>query len=167
MRHPPETLTENMPALTVWSPWSILIAAGAKPYEFRSWKAPKALWGRRIAIHTGARPVKKAEISDLIIRLQRGDWTTCLRPEIALPILEKLHAAPKMAVLSHVVCTAILREPILGHDIASEFGGVLNDSDRAEHCNWAWPLDDIRSCEPPVPAKGAQGFWPWKQEALV
>lgn len=167
MRHPPESLNATIPALTVWSPWSILIAAGAKPYEFRGWKAPKALWGRRIAIHTGARPVRKAELDDLLVRLQRGDWTTGLHRDIAIPILERLRQAPKAAVLSHVVCTAILREPRLSADVAGDFGGVVNDSDRVEHGMWAWPLDQIEACEPPVPAKGAQGFWPWKEEALV
>ena len=48
-----------MKALTIWQPWASLIAMGAKPYEFRGWKPPKSLIGQRLAIHAGARPVKK------------------------------------------------------------------------------------------------------------
>lgn len=152
-----------IPAITIWQPWASLIVLGAKPYEFRGWAAPKAYRGRRIAIHAGARPVRRAEVSDLLMSLSGPQaWTTCLRPEIARPILERLHAAPKAAVLSHVVGTAVLGEPVRADAIVGEFGGTLNDSDRAEHCNWAWPLTDIVPCEPPVPATGAQGFWPWR-----
>ena len=158
----------TIPAITIWQPWASLIILGAKPYEFRGWPAPKAYRGRRIAIHAGARPVRKAEVADLLVRLSGPEaWTTCLRPEIARPILEQLHACPKAAVLSHVLGTAILGEPVRGYQIVGEFGGVLNDSDRAEHSNWGWPLTSIQPLEPPVPAKGLQGFWPWREEALV
>ncbi|WP_066923102.1 ASCH domain-containing protein [Methylobacterium sp. CCH5-D2] len=154
-----------IPAITIWEPWASLIIAGAKPYEFRGWAAPRAYHGTRIAIHAGARPVRKAEVADLIVRLRGPQaWTTCLRPEIALPMLDRLHANPKAAVLSHVLGTAVLGLPIRAHEIVGEFGGILNDSDRAEHCNFAWPLTDIRPCIPPVPARGAQGFWPWGAE---
>jgi hypothetical protein len=43
-------------ALTVWQPWASLIIKDFKPYEFRGWPAPRSLVGRRLAIHTGARP---------------------------------------------------------------------------------------------------------------
>lgn len=46
-----------MKALTVRQPWASLIALGVKTIETRSWRAPKALIGERIAIHAGkARP---------------------------------------------------------------------------------------------------------------
>lgn len=51
-----------MLALTIWQPWASLIAAGAKPFEWRSWPAHRGLVGRRIAIHAGARPPRKSEI---------------------------------------------------------------------------------------------------------
>lgn len=46
------------------------------------------------------------------------------------------------------------------------FGGGA-DSDRIDPRMWAWPLEDIRHFEPPVEARGAQGFWVWngQQEA--
>jgi hypothetical protein len=153
---------ETMKALTIWQPWATLIAIGAKPYEFRGWFPPRSLIGQRIAIHAGARPVKKAEVADLILRARSDEaWTTCLRPEIALPLLDRAHAAPGILPLSTVLCTAILGKPVQSWEIVGEFGGVINDSDRAQHCNWAWPLTDIEAVMPPVPARGAQGFWDW------
>lgn len=155
-----------MKALTVWQPWASLIALGAKPYEFRGWQAPKWIVGRRIAIHAGARKVRKDEIADLILRLKSDiAWTTALRPELALEILEKAHASPSVLPNSAVLCTAIIGEPILGTKVVAEFGGPVNDSDRDEHANWAWPMLEIQQIIPPKPAKGAQGFWNWRKEA--
>lgn len=101
------------------------------------------------------------EIRELLARLNSVNaWTTCLIPEKALPILESfLRQVP--ATRSHMLGTAILGVPKPGAEIAGEFGGVINDSDRHEHSNWAWPLTQVERFEPPVPAKGAQGFWYW------
>lgn len=152
----------QMPCITIWQPWATLIVLGAKPYEFRGWAAPRALVGKRIGIHAGARKPKREEIADLLLRLRSAEaWTTCLRPDIAIPILEKAHTSPGILTLSHVLGTAVLGEPVLSDSIVGEFGGIINDSDRAEHCNLAWPLTGIRAFEPPIAATGAQGFWPW------
>ncbi|MER8403611.1 ASCH domain-containing protein [Mesorhizobium sp. M1307] len=151
-----------MKALTIWQPWATLIIAGVKPYEFRGWPAPKALRGTRIAIHAGARPVRKAELADLIIRLRSTEsWSTALKPE-ALAMLERWHSNPFALPLASIIGTAMLGEPKLAHDIVAEFGAKLNDSDRDEHTNWAWPLSDIVPLEPIQPAKGLQGFWDWR-----
>lgn len=154
-----------MKALTIWQPWASLIIAGAKPYEFRSWPAPRGVIGQRIAIHAGARPAKKGEIADLIARLRGPEpWTTALRPE-ALELLERAHTAPGSLVLSCVLGTAVLGQPVLGANVVPEFGGQVNDSDRHEHSNWAWPLTDIQRFDEPVPAAGAQGVWIWRDAA--
>lgn len=152
-----------MKALTIWQPWASLIMAGAKPYEFRNWPAPKSVRGTRIAIHAGARPVRRSEVADLIIRLGSDEaWSTALKPEIALPLLERVHAAPASLPLASILGTAIIGDPRRAFDIVEEFGARLNDSDRDEHSNWAWPLSEIETLEPFVPAKGLQGFWDWR-----
>ncbi|MCG6115056.1 MAG: ASCH domain-containing protein [Mesorhizobium sp.] len=152
-----------MKALTIWQPWASLIMAGAKPYEFRGWPAPRSLRGQRIAIHAGARPVRKAEVADLIMSLRSAEaWTTALRPEIALPILERAYSRPGALPLASILGTAILGEPRRASEIVEEFGARLNDSDRDQHSNWAWPLTEIEPLEPFQPAKGAQGFWEWR-----
>ncbi len=151
-----------MKALTVWQPWATLIIAELKPFEFRGWPAPNGMVGRRIAVHAGARPVKPAELADLIVRLRGPDaWTTGLRPE-ALPLLERWHQSPALLPRSCVLGTAILGQPRRASEITAELGGPVNDSDRAEHSNWAWPLSEIERFEPPIDARGAQGFWEWR-----
>lgn len=41
---------------------------------------------------------------------------------------------------------------------------LLKDSNRTEHTNWGWPMLDVERLLPPVPARGAQGFWKWRTE---
>lgn len=146
--------------VTVWQPWASLIAIGAKPYEFRGWAAPVAVRGQRIGIHAGARKVKLQEIWDLIGALQSDKaWETCLRPDLALPLLSRAFVEPDILPRSAILCTAMLGEPLNAMDIVHEFGGPVNDSSRNEHSNFAWPLADIEPLLPPVEATGMQGFW--------
>jgi hypothetical protein len=75
-------------ALTIWQPWASLIMIGAKPYEFRgrSYLAyinhPQP--GERIAIHVGARPVRRAEEARLC---SDHDTTGLVREQCAHAIL--------------------------------------------------------------------------------
>lgn len=155
-----------MKALTIWQPWASLIIAGAKPYEFRGWYAPKAIIGQRIAIHAGARPVRKSEVRLLLMQLRAGEaFKTALHADIALPLLERVYTAPGILPLSSVLGTAILGVPRSGADVAREFGRPVNDSDRDEHTNWAWPLGFVEVFEPFRPASGLQGFWNWSEAA--
>lgn len=151
-----------MPALTVWQPWATLIAEGCKPYEFRRWQAPRRLWGQRIAIHAAARPVKQKDLLDLIHRTTidhgRGQALD-MHPTIKL--LERARADLSILPMSAVVCTAILGEPLPPDEVRRRWA---NDSDRDEHFSWAWPMQDVRPLAPVVPAKGAQGFWTWRQQ---
>jgi hypothetical protein len=152
----------TMPALTVWQCWASLIAAGAKPLEWRGHAAPPHLVGRRIAIHAGARKVKREEIAALILQLRAdGAAGTSLVPEIALPLLEAWHTSPGMLPLSSVLCTAMLGEGITATAYARRHGVTAADSDRIDHTKWGWPLTDIEVLVPFVPAKGMQGFWSW------
>lgn len=145
---------DDMPAITVWQPWASLIAIGAKPYEFRRWPAPKAIVGRRIAIHAGARKMRREEIQDLLLRVEDPDSGHALVAHLAKPLLHTALTSPGKIELSHVVCTAILGEP-------KRATTLYPDSDRVDHHIWGWPLTDIQALQPPVPARGAQGFWKW------
>ena len=152
-----------MKALTIWEPWASLIAIGAKPYEFRGWEAPRWIVGQRIGIHAGARPIRHSEIHDLLTRLALPNeaWTTGLKPDIAVPFLLQALRHPERLPRSHMLCTAVVGEPREGWSVAGEFGGVVNDSDRAEHANFAWPMLHVEQLVPPLPMKGLQGFWNW------
>lgn len=155
-----------MKALTIWQPWATLIVQGAKPYEFRGWKPPRSLIGQRVAIHAGARPIKRDEVRMLLLQLQQPKYgNPCLHAPLAIPVLDIAYKNPKAGALplSHVLATAIVGEPKRGDECAGEFGEhATNDSDREEHFNWGWPLLDIERLEPPVPARGAQGLWEWR-----
>lgn len=150
-----------MKTITLWQPWSSLVAIGAKPYEFRKWAPPGWMTGTRIAIHAGVRPVRVTEVRALLIQLAGNEpWRSALRPEIARPFLERLSLNPGAAPRACIVATAILGKPIRADKIMDEFGGpVANDSNRGEHFNFAWPMLEVQEMRPPIPYRGAQGFW--------
>ncbi len=159
----------DYPAITVWQPWATLICEGLKPFEFRGWPAPARLRGTRIAIHAGARPVRRAEITDLLYKLSRSDWrvTGLVERDQAQDLLERTLNAPASLPLSSILCTAVLGEPVRNAELAAKMGVPwTNDSDRNGHSNWGWPLTDIERLEPFVPARGAQGFWTWRREPI-
>jgi hypothetical protein len=153
-----------MKALTIWEPWATLIMIGAKPHEFRGYPAPRFVRNQRIVIHAGARPVKPAEVEDLLRRIDAEaagdanfDDRTCLDLDLARDLLLKVRASYKYRLLplSMALGTAVLGEPVQSCDL---FKMNVADSDRGAF-NWAWPLTDIQHFEPPIPMRGAQGFW--------
>lgn len=151
-------------ALTIWQPWASLIAAGAKPYEWRGRPPPRRLIGQRIAIHAGSRRPKSDELNQLWWDLTYEDPAlTSLVPNIAQPLMDEWLGNPKLLPLSSVLCIATLGEPITAAAYAQRNGLPARDSDRIDHQKWGWPLTDIEMLEPFVPAKGAQGFWNWER----
>ncbi len=161
-----------MKALTIWQPWASLIIAGAKPYEFRGWRAPRSLIGQRIVIHAAAKKIDCEEASALwhiltnrkaCDELALAAAETCLHPEPALPILGRAWMPFREKLpMSAGIGTAIIGEPRLGTEIAEEFGVPrANDSERDEHANWGWPMLDIEAWDTPILMRGAQGFWNW------
>jgi hypothetical protein len=161
-------------ALTIWQPWASLIMVGAKPYEFRPksfqvYVGPPRI-GDRIVIHAGSRPVKRAEVEDLLQRLNDDEETatTGLKPEIARQVLFRCREAAKYQALP-LGCglgTAIIGRPL---NAGRLFRGPVADSDRAaedlDAYNWAWPLTGIKPFEEPIPMRGSQGFWNWPEAA--
>ena len=151
--------------ITVWQPWASLIMAGVKPYEFRGWELPVALRNKRHGVHAGARKVKVDEINELIRRLEGPEpWTVSLFKS-AVPLLRSWRDDPEKLPRSCVLGTAFFGSPVLGSVIARDFGAPVNDSDRTAHSTWGWPVSAIEHFEPPVPARGAQGWWEWQAPA--
>lgn len=154
-----------MKALTVWQPWASLIAARAKPYEFRGWKVPKSIVGQRIAIHAGARVAQHYELQWLLRTLKdpRPSEQICLHGEIAAPLLEHWSGDLSRLPLSSIVCTAVIGAEKPGDVCARDFGHEAgNDSEREGTFNYGWPLTDIQPLNPVIPARGRQGFWNWE-----
>ena len=156
----PYTPGRRYPALTIWQPWASLIAAGAKPYEFRKHHPARAHIGHPLAIHAGKRPAQQDEIKALLHGLQTGTSKAGLVAELAVPLLERALAAPRSLPHSSIVCLAILGVPLAPETVRARF--AANDSDRAEHFSWAWPMMSPRPLAPPLPAVGSQGFWTWQ-----
>ena len=146
-----------MKALTIWQPWASLIMAGAKPVEWRGWACPRRIVGQRIAIHAGARPARADEIADILGRISGPE--TSLVAAIAEPLLRRVHRVSWP--LSSVLGTAIIGAPISALDWVRAHAPDFADSDRIDQSKFAWPLSGIERFEPPIPARGAQGFWDW------
>lgn len=158
-----------MKALTIYQPWASLIMIGAKPYEFRKWdyraRCPQ-VEGQRIVIHASARKVDPREVQELLFGLWAGE-PMGLKREPARQLLVKIGFKPgdggPMLPVAHGLGTAILGRPRK----ASELFRGRPDSDRIDHHVWAWPLTSIKPFEPPIPARGAQGFWTWPEKVAA
>lgn len=155
-----------MKAITIWQPWATLIMVGAKPFEFRRWDyrtRDRSIEGQRVVIHAGARKVIPHEVQDLLLE-RRGRHG--LRREHARQLLTGIGFKPGdggvILPLAHALGTAVLGTPRKATEI---FGGGHGDSGRIDQQIWAWPLSDIVHFEPPIPARGAQGFWHWHERS--
>lgn len=151
-----------MKAITLWEPWATLVVIGAKRWEFRKWDFSSrypSLVDQRIAIAAGVRSIRKAEIIDLLNRID--DDQSSLDGLIAKPalyrLLEEVNAGRPPSTLGHVLGDAIFRKPVPAIEL---FGTPAPaDSDRFLQSRFAWPLEEVRAYEPPYPYKGHQGFW--------
>ncbi len=148
-----------MKALTIYAPWSSLIIAGAKTVEWRTWYYPRSIVGQRIAIHAGARPARSGEIAEIISMID--DEETSLIGEIARPLLMTVHT--KSWPLSSILGTAIIGKPVPAFEWVRANCKKEFDSGRIEQHKVAWPLTSIERFEPPIPARGMQGFWDWDE----
>jgi len=125
-------MAKIMPAISLWQPWASFIAIGVKPYETRHWRAPPRLVGQRIAIHAAKHPVERDDVT----------WWRRVSGETELP-------------LGAFVCSAILRAVVPAeHVLGDEFGDYAPG-------RFCWHLTEVERFNPPIPAKGAQGFWWW------
>ena len=145
-----------MKTISLWQPYASLIAEGVKTIETRDWAPPKGLIGQRIAIHA----TKAVQTSDVNGRGRHGRIAAALNN----PYWNE--NMPRGAV----VCTAIL-------DHAAQVNGPENNGQVTVDGNrlvavdewgdfgpgrWLWFLRDVEPVDPPVPARGHQGFWNWE-----
>lgn len=161
-----------MKAITIHQPYALLIIAGVKGSETRSWAPPDDLIGERIAIHASAQevalPLEEADIAkaDAPIRaiLENG----LADPGEDLPAGAVLGSARIAAV------GTVTRHFPKGEgqmmaqlEIRDAEGGIrrgnvpidgLGDYEKGRSI---WLLDDICRFEKPKPAKGAQKLWEW------
>lgn len=143
----------SMRAISLWQPFASLIAAGAKPFETRSWAPPLRLIGTRIAVHAAARKPTRGELDiiyhDVAEALGFCHW------HLRVPY----GAVVCTAVLSGAwqVSTCLLDRSILssGESIKADAFGDYSLG------RWCWRLTEIQPFKEPIPTRGAQGFWRW------
>ena len=150
-----------MKALTLHQPWATLIAAGVKTTETRSWRPPGSLIGHKIALHAGKQVIKSrnglgAGTSEIMNTLYGTDWSDKI-PRGAVVATARLADARRVLALDLKTGTATLDKALARTVQADPYG----DFSRGR---WLWFLEDVQPCNPPVPAKGAQGLWNWEPE---
>lgn len=161
-----------MKAFSLWQPWASLVMVGAKPFEFRnqsflnfrSYRNGPGI-GERVVLQAAKRPVRPAEVEDLLRRLDSPEDTTGLIAEQARELLLRVRAAHKYRLLplGAALGTVKMGKP---RNAGELFGGrprtmgglVPEDSDRGLF-NWAWPMLEVKAFDAPIPLRGAQGFF--------
>lgn len=154
-----------MKTISLWTLWAMLIAYGHKKIETRSWPAPKGLIGQRIAIHaTKSMPgwVKKLlrGFAGLLKIEYEGSWLQQL--ERGIGPFGKVVATAKL-----VGCEKIISNEKYHRIACLESGRDVTDPEYyfGDYTpgRYAWILEDIQPLPEPVPAKGMQGLWEWKE----
>lgn len=154
-----------MKALTIWQPWASLIIIGAKPFEWRRWRAPEYATGKVIVIHAGSRRVVMSEVEDLIFDLQTENNANGLDTAPALELLQDVFKGRITLPTAAGLGTARLGTARLASDIVNDGWPGFTDSDRVDEAVWGWPLTNIQPWPEPIPMKGHQGFWNWPDAA--
>lgn len=145
-----------MKALSLWQPWASFIAIGMKSFETRSWSPPPLLIGQRIAIHAAKKAIPPDDV-EWARRLGAPDL-----PRGAIVCTAVLAGAYQCGPPRSLADIAHSRLRVIRQVVGSADVPIVPDEfgDFADG-RWAWLLTDIERFEPPVPARGAQGFWDW------
>lgn len=141
-----------MRALTVWQPFASLIVNGCKTFETRTWPAPQALIGQRIAISAAARFTKEQQ-------------EFCDDPEFSsfydncgLGVCDGLERG---VVLGSVLLHSVDRMDLQSFDRVSPEERAYGNW---RHGDYAWRLTEPRVYDKPIPVRGMQGLWRWKDD---
>ena len=141
-------------AISLWQPWASFIAIGVKPFETRDWPPPAKLIGQRIAIHAAKKTVDRDD----------REWASRVGA-VDLPLGVMVCTAtlagayrcgqdPERPWILRITEKRSLLAPDLDTIKVDEYGDYSPG-------RWAWLLTQIEPCEPPISARGAQGFWKW------
>jgi len=134
-----------MKALTISQPYASLIADGEKFVENRKWEV---VYRGPLAIHAG----KGTQYLDAE---QLRDYPTGCIIAIA-----RLVACPHLSRIQEYGVDPERRKRLIA------LGSTKNWSElyRHEHTEgpFCWVLEDVKKLESPIPARGAQGLWDWR-----
>jgi hypothetical protein len=165
-----------MKAITIWQPWASLIACGAKKFETRSWKTD---YRGPIAIHAA----KKQFDTDMYSKWALFPFAEAL----GLPDIDSFDRLPYgcvIAVAELINCWRIVHNPGTNLNIARtiQIGAELDVPKKHPDFHkyivpteqellfgdwtpsrYAWELVNIKVLPEPIPAKGMQRLWNWKE----
>jgi hypothetical protein len=146
-------LADSIYAISLHQPWASFIAHGLKGFETRSWSPPRWLIGKRIAIHAAKKTVdadnrewaRRLDVADLPLGAMVCTALLAGAYQCGPPRPEDGRVRVIRALPGSFDTTAIMPD---------EFGDYTDG-------RWAWLLADVESLRPPIPTRGAQGFWKW------
>lgn len=146
-----------MKALSIWQPHASLIICGAKPFETRSWAAPKSIIGQRIAIHASKCPNDLIELGEYLqARKEDGDAEVIASYDAMRDELVKVGFFRSLSELPRgcIIGTAVLSECIRTEQLADpgHFGNFAPG-------RFAWRMTDPVTLTKPIPFRGQQGFF--------
>lgn len=135
-----------MKALSIWQPWTQLLATGKKKYETRSWKTN---YRGPILLHASSRN----EVNKILISMGINEYEKFERAGI---VGEKME-------FGSIIGIAQLKDCIL---ITNEFMNELRMEHPDEYSfgdftpgRYAWEMSGAYLFKEPIPAKGHQGIW--------
>ncbi|MFD3258546.1 ASCH domain-containing protein [Paenibacillus lentus] len=153
-----------MKAITIIQPWATLIALGEKRFETRSWATRHR---GEIAIHAGKKLDKRiCQQEPFRSVLAKHGYTENNLPTGAIIAIGNLQS-----------CYVISRPYGDEESVWLEGDGKLVEWDRVNRTaqerleyifgdyrdgRYAWEMTDVQRLEEPVPVKGMQGLWNWK-----
>ena len=172
-----------MKAITLWQPWASLIADGTKTIETRSWAPPSSLLGQRIAIHAAL--FSGSHIRGLVKSFHPAGVVAVeeLAGQPGRTILVRDPDRLMRVVADYPLGVVVATARLTGFGLVSARIGRSDEEvyvKRYHHegsgfvdvpvdpygdfspGRWLWFLEDVQRVDPPVPAKGRQGFWNWE-----
>lgn len=139
-----------MKALSLLQPWASLIAVGAKKIETRSWSTK---YRGPLAIHAS----KKLTEDQRLLCLSEPFYSTLTNIGISV-INFNFPLGAVVSTCNLVDCIKMTPEFIESIKSPELDFGVYAVG------RYAWILEDIKSLDKPIPAKGALSLWEWEED---
>lgn len=133
-----------MKAISLWQPWATAVAIGAKTIETRHWWTP---YRGRLAIHAAKKDT--AELREFFT------WDACK------PVRDAGFLRFDQLPFGAIVATARLVECLRTNDVDALTPQERSLGDYGPG-RYAWMFDDIEGFVNPIPYRGAQGFFEWR-----
>lgn len=149
-----------MKVMSLTQPYATLIACGAKRIETRSWPAPRAVIGARIAIHASkAFPPEDREYAMTSKPIRRALIAAVKGGYVAGVNITDLPRGGVVALATLQGCYAM-------NDAGyRQIAHLLTSDERAFGSygdgRYAWVFSNVRAIEP-IPARGSLGLWDWE-----